>query len=212
MTTNAQQLESFIKESLQAGHNKEDITKVLERAGWPEVQIRNALGVFADDPFPVPVPKPQPSLSARDAFLYLVMFGTLYYGTWNLVSLIFSFIDQAYPDPARQSFYSSYRETQRWATSVIIITFPLFLFMAHYIGKQIARNPFKRLSPVRRWLTYLTIFIATVTMLGNATTLVYYFLGGGLTTPFLLKVLVVAIISGSILVYYLLDLRKEEKE
>jgi hypothetical protein len=211
MATNAQQLESFIKESLQAGHKKEEVTSVLGRAGWPEVQIRNALDAFSDEPFPVPVPKPRPSLSARDAFLYLVMFGTLYYGVWNLVSLLFSFIDRAYPDAAILNYYS-YWDQERWATATIIITFPVFFFMAHYIGKQITRNPFKRLSPVRRWLTYLTIFVATVAMLGDVTTLIYYLLGGGLTMRFLLKVAVVAIIAGTAFTYYLLDLRKEEKE
>jgi hypothetical protein len=105
-----------------------------------------------------------------------------------------------------------YWDGRRWATSAIIITFPVFFFMAYYISRQVARNPFKRLSPVRRWLTYLTIFIATVTILGDITTLIYYFLGGGLTTPFVLKVVVVAIVAGSVLTYYLLDLHKEEKQ
>lgn len=211
MATNAQQLEGFVKESLQAGHKKEEISKTLERAGWPEAQIKNALDGFADDPFPVPVPMPRPSLSARDAFLYLVMFGTLYYGVWNLVALLFTFIDQVYQDPA-QPIYYSYWDSQRWATSAIIVTFPVFFFMAHYIGKKIARNPFKRLSPVRRWLTYLTIFVATSVLLGNMATLIYYFLGGGLTMRFMLKVIVVTVIAGGAFAYYLLDLRKEEKE
>ena len=211
MATNAQQLESFVKEALQAGQKKPEVASVLKRAGWPDAQIANALNAFSDEPFPVPVPTPQPSLSARDAFLYLVMFGTLYYGVWNLIGLLFSFIDQAYPDPGTLN-YHIYWDSQRWATSAIIITFPVFFFMAHYIGRQIEGNPYKRLSPVRRWLTYFTIFVATFTMLGDVTTLIYYFLGGGLTTRFLLKVAVVAIVAGSAFTYYLLDLRREEKE
>jgi hypothetical protein len=211
MATNAQQLEQFIKESLQAGQKKQDIGKVLERAGWPDAQIQNALGAFADEPFPVAVPMPRPSLSARDAFLYLVMFCTLYYGAWNLVALIFSFINQAFPDPAVTDYYGSW-DDRRWATSAVIITFPVFFLMTYYINKEIAHNPFKRLSPVRRWLTYLTIFIATVTLLGDLTTLIYYLLGGGLTTRFVLKVLVVAVVAGSAFAYYLHDLRKEEKQ
>lgn len=211
MVTSAQQLESFIKEALQAGHNRQEIAAVLARAGWPEAQVENALDAFADEPFGIPVPKPRPSLSARDAFLYLVMFGALYYGAWNLADLLFSFIDRAFPDPAARIYYS-YWDQQRWATSAIIISFPVFFFMTHYLGRQIARNPFKRLSPVRRWLTYLTILVATVTMLGDIVTLVYYFLGGGLTVRFILKVVVVAAIAGSALTYYLLDLRQEEKE
>jgi hypothetical protein len=211
MATNAQQLEGFIKEALQGGHKKEEITTVLARAGWPEAQIKTALDGFADEVFPVPVPKPRPSLSARDAFLYLVMFSTLYYGVWNLVSLLFNFIDRAFPDPTTPVYYYSWN-SQRWSTAAIIITFPVFFFMAYHIGQQIRRNPFKRLSPARRWLTYLTIFIATVALLGDITTLIYNLLGGDLTIRFLLKVLVVAITSGSAFTYYLFDLRQEETE
>jgi len=211
MATNAQQLQAFAKESLQSGRSKQDIAKVLERAGWPEAQIANALDAFADEPFPVPVPRPRPSLSARDAFLYLVLFSALYYGAWNLGSLLFDFIDRAFPDPAARTFYGGW-SSQRWSTAAIIITFPVYFFMAWYIGGQIERNPFKRLSPARRWLTYLTIFIATVALLGDLTTLTYNLLGGELEIRFLLKVLVIAVIAGSAFTYYLLDLRKEERE
>jgi hypothetical protein len=84
--------------------------------------------------------------------------------------------------------------------------------VARYIGQQIQRNPFKRLSPARRWLTYLTLFIASGTLLGDTTTLIFNLLGGDLTIRFTLKVLVVAAIAGSAFTYYLLDLRKEESE
>jgi hypothetical protein len=213
MATNAQQLQAFAKESLQSGRSKQDIAKVLEHAGWPEAQIASALDAFADEPFPVPVPvpRPRPSLSARDAFLYLVLFSALYYGAWNLGSLLFDFIDRAFPDPAVNAHYRGW-DSQRWATAAIMIAFPVFFFMAWYIGEQIKRNPFKRLSPARRWLTYLTIFVATVTLLGDLTTLIYKLLGGEMEIRFLLKVLVVAAIAGSAFTYYLLDLRKEERE
>jgi hypothetical protein len=211
MATNAQQLESFIKEALQSGRNKEETAKALASAGWPEAQIISALDAFADLAFPVPVPKPRPSLSARDAFLYLVMFSALYYGAWSLGSLLFEFINRAFPDPAYNPYYSGWL-SQRWSTAAIIIAFPVFFFMAWYINKQIEHNPLKRLSPARRWLTYMTIFIATAALLGNMTTLIYNILGGDLTIRFLLKNLVVAVIAGSAFTYYLLDLRKDESE
>jgi hypothetical protein len=211
MASEVQQLEAFVKESLQNGSTKSDIAKALESAGWPGAQINNALDAFADSTFPVPVPKPRPSLSARDAFLYLVMFSTLYYGAWNLGSLFFSFIDRAFPDPASRN-YPGFVDIQRWATAAVIIAFPVFFLVARYIGRQIELNPFKRLSPARRWLTYLTLFIASATLLGDTTTLIFNLLGGDLTVRFLLKVLVVAAIAGSAFSFYLLDLRKEEKE
>jgi hypothetical protein len=211
MASEVQQLESFVKESLQSGSTKNDIAKALGEAGWPGAQINNALDAFADVTFSVPVPKPRPSLSARDAFLYLVMFSTLYFGAWNLGSLLFSFIDRAFPD-AINRYYGYLYDAQRWSTAAVIIAFPVFFFLALYIGKQIEINPFKRLSPARRWLTYLTLFVASSTLLGDITTLIYNLLGGDLTIRFTLKVLVVAAIAGSTFAYYLLDLRKEEEE
>jgi hypothetical protein len=211
MAAEVQQLETFVKEALQSGSSKSDIAKALEGAGWPGAQIANALDAFADAAFPVPVPKPRPSLSARDAFLYLVMFSTLYYGAWNLGSLLFSFIDRVFPDPTNR-YYGGFFDIQRWSTAAVIIAFPVFFFMARYIGRQIDLNPFKRLSPARRWLTYLTLFVASAALLGDTTTLIFNLLGGDLTIRFLLKVLVVAVIAGSAFTYYLLDLRKEENE
>jgi hypothetical protein len=213
MAAEVQQLESFVKEALQSGASRSDIARALQDAGWPAAQIANALDAFADTPFSVPVPKPRPSLSARDAFLYLLMFSTLYYGAWNLGSLLFTFIDRAFPDAASGSF-QGYLDTerQRWSTAAVIIAFPVFFFVARYIGRQIQLNPFKRLSPARRWLTYLTLFVASATLLGDITTLIFNMLGGELTIHFTLKVLVVAAIAGSAFFYYLLDLRKEERE
>ena len=213
MAVETQQLESFVKESLQCGNAKGDIAKALGNAGWPSAQISTALDAFADVVFPVPVPKPRPSLSARDAFLYLVMFSTLYYGAWNLGALLFSFVDRAFPDPANSGSpgYMSL-EGQRWSTAAVIIALPVFFFVARYVGLQIQKNPFKRLSPARRWLTYLTLFVASASLLGDMTTLIFNLLGGDLTVRFLLKVLVVAAIAGSAFAFYLLDLRKEEKE
>ena len=42
----------------------------------------------------------------------------------------------------------------------LIITFPVFVYVSHYVARDVAKHPIKRLSPVRRWLTYLTLFVA----------------------------------------------------
>jgi len=211
MAGHFQQLETFVKEALQSGKNKNDIANALGNAGWPDAQVKAALATFSDDPFPIPVPKPRPSLSSRDAFLYLVMFGTLYFGVWHLGNLFFIFIERAFPDAAKRTWYNMY-EDQRWSSAAIIVSVPVFLYVANYIGKQIKLNPYKRLSPVRRWITYITLFICASVLVGDVTTLVYNLLGGDLTIRFILKVLVVATLAGTGFVYYLLDLRKGEKE
>ena len=65
---------------------------------------------------------------------------------------------------------------------------------------------------MRRWLTYVTLFGAACTLIGDVMSLVYSALGGELTTRFVLKVVIVGAIAGTIFWYYLSDLRTDEKD
>lgn len=209
MASASQELDVFVREALLRGHDKQAITQALLSAGWREEQIRGALGAYADTVFDVPVPRPRASVSAREAFVYLVMFATLYFFAYHLGSLLFDLINHAWPDPA-QGDYGRLGRSMRWATAAILISFPVFAYVSHQVSRDVALHPIKRLSPVRRWLTYLTLFIAAAILIGDMTTLLYNLLGGELTMRFVLKVLVVAVIAGSVFGYYLWDLRREE--
>lgn len=213
MAAATQDLERFIHDALARGVPRPGIEGALAQAGWPTEQVRNALDAYAEVDFPVPVPRPRPYLSAREAFLYLVLFAALYVTAWHLGNLLFELIDRALPDPADPGYrYRSFAEAIRWSTASLIVAFPVFLYMAHHLGRELARQPVKRLSAVRRWLTYLTLFIASGVLVGDTIALVYRLLGGELTLRFALKVLVVAAIAGTVFGWYLTDLRREERE
>lgn len=213
MASASQDLELFVRDALLRGHSKHAIDTALVEAGWTPEQTRSVLDAYADVAFPVPVPRPRASLSAREAFAYLVMFATLYFGAWNLGSLLFDLINRTWPDPAMTSYlFRATDSSIRWSVAALIIAFPVFVFVARRVATDVARHPIKRLSAVRRWLTYITLFIAASVLIGDTTTLVYHVLGGELTLRFVLKVLVVACIAGGIFGYYLWDLRHEETQ
>lgn len=212
MAAGTQDLEAFVRDALARGSSKDAIETALTAAGWPTEQTRSALNTFADVDFPIPVPKPRPYLSAREAFLYLVLFATLYVAAYHLGSLLFDLINRAFPDPAQTRYGFDYGRSMRWSIASVIIAFPVFVFVARYLSRELARNPVKRLSAVRRWLTYLTLFVAAGVLIGDMIALVNNLLGGELTVRFVLKVLVAAVIAGTIFGYYLWDLRREEKE
>jgi hypothetical protein len=209
------QLVEFVREALGKGIPRERMIEVLRTGGWSDDQIRAALAAYADVDFPIPVPRARAYLSARDAFVYLVLFGTLYTSAYNLGSLIFDFINIAFPDAATRTFegYDQYvRGRIRWSVASLIVAVPVFLYMSWLTGREIAGDPGKRESKVRRWLTYLTLFVAACALIGDVTTLVYNLLGGELTVRFLLKVATVALIAGTAFTYYLRDLRRDEVE
>ena len=208
------ELLSFIKEALARGQSRASIEDVLLQAGWKADQVEHALSAFAQvDQFPIPVPRPKLYLSAREAFMYLVLFTTLYLTTFNLGRLIFQFINLGFPDPA--AYYDSVnsaRQAIRFSVASVVIAFPIFTYLSLLIGRSIKRDPSKRASKVRKWLTYMTLFVAAGVIIGDLTALVYGFLGGELSLRFALKALTVAVIAGGIFGYYLWDLRQEERE
>lgn len=213
MAAATQHLELFVRDALLKGESRDTIASALTTAGWTPEQTHDALTAYAEVDFPVPVPKPRPYLSPREAFLYLVLFATLYLSAFHLGSLLFDFINRAFPDAADPARYAgNVAQSMRWSVASLVIAFPVFLFVTRHLAKDLSRNPVKRLSAVRRWLTYLTLFFAATVLIGDLITLVYNLLSGELSVRFLLKVLVVAVIAGTIFGYYLRDLRHEEKE
>ena len=103
----------FVRDALARGQSREQIADALLKAGWTKEQTQAALRAFAEIDFPVPVPRAQPYLSAREAFMYLVLFGTLYTSAYNLGSLLFDLINLRFPDPADVTEYSGAPEYVR---------------------------------------------------------------------------------------------------
>ncbi len=213
MASGTQDIDLFVREALAKGCSRESIEQALAAAGWPPEQSRSALAVYADVAFALPVPKPRPYLSAREAFLYLLLFVALYISAFHFGRMVFDLISVALPDPAEPAYQNDQlMGSIRWSIASVVIAFPLYLFIASFLGKEMTHSPVKRLSAVRRWLTYLTLFIAATVLMADMITLVNGVLAGELTLRFVLKVVVAAVIAGGIFGYYLWDLRREEKE
>lgn len=207
------ELSAFVRDGLARGISKDEIGAALGKAGWQAAEIQEALAGFADVAFPIPVPRPKPYLSARDAFLYLVIFSALYTVAINFGGLMFILIDRLIPDPAldRQLPPEYLAEALRWPISALVVATPVLLWVSALVGREVRRDPAKRASKVRRWLTYLTLFVALSVLAGDVMALVYNLLGGELTTRFVLKVLVVGAIAGTVFAYYRTELQLDEK-
>jgi hypothetical protein len=207
-----EELVGFVRDALARGQSRAQVEAVLRQAGWEVEQVSAALAAFATIDFPVPVPRPRASLSAREAFMYLLLFSTLYVVAFQFGSLLFQFINRAFPDPATDVTDRFSREAIRFSVSSLIVALPVFLYMSRLTNRETTRDRTKRVSPVRRWLTYLTLFIAACVLIGDFTSLIYSVLGGELTTRFVLKVLTVGIIAGTMFWYYVSDLRIDERQ
>ncbi len=71
------ELSTFVRDALSKGTSRDHVNDALTQAGWSAADVAAALHGYAEADFPIPVPRPRPSLSARDAFQHVVLFGTL---------------------------------------------------------------------------------------------------------------------------------------
>lgn len=146
----------------------------------------------------------------RDLFLHLLAMVTLYWSAISFVTLLWQFVNYFFPDPLRR-YYSEilFSGPIRFAISSLIIVFPIFIFTSWYLNKIYKKELSVRESRIRKWLIYLTLFIASLIIIGDLVGLINVFLGGDLTIRFTLKALAVLLVAGIIFAYYLDDVRKD---
>lgn len=209
-----QTLPLFVKQALEQGQSRDAIETALKQAGWDEPEIRKALQSYADIDFPIAVPRRLVYTSARETFLYLVMFMTLAISAVSVGIIVFQLINQWFPDPLTDyAGYTTYiQDTIRNAAAALIIAFPVFAWMHTLLARGARKNPELKLSRPKVVITYLTLFITSAFIIGDLIALVNGVLAGDLTMRFVLKVLTILIICGGIFWYYLSDLRAAENE
>jgi len=147
----------------------------------------------------------------RDLFLHLLAVVTLYWSAVSFVTLIWQFINKFFPDVLSEYYgYADFARSSiiRFSVSSLIIVFPVFILVSYYLNKIYARESQVRESKIRKWLIYFTLFIASLVIIGDLITIVNFFLGGEITTRFILKALSVLLVAGVIFGYYLDDVRR----
>lgn len=139
------------------------------------------------------------------------MIGTLYAGVISVLILLFQYINVALPDVLSMP-YSAILERIRWAEAMLVVVFPVFLFISWLLERDMARDAAKRDSKVRKWLIYFTLFLSAVTIIVDLIMLIYNFLGGDLGLRFFLKTVVVLAVAGGVFGYYFWELKRRGGE
>ncbi len=155
------------------------------------------------------VPSHRRTGAAKDTFLYLLAFSTL--GTWTIGvgSLMFTLIDRWITDPL-SSYSVAFADSSSIASSMasLLVAFPIYMLVMRVIISDIERHPEKIDDGVRKWLTYIALFIAASVVIGDLVATLTIFLRGELTSRFVAKAITVIVISGGVFWYYLGSLKK----
>jgi len=199
----SRELSHFIGHARERGLDHGTIRMLLVSSGWREKDVIEAL---ANTSLELPIPAPPDRGGAREAFFHLLTFAAFYASVTALIFLLFQYINLWFPALATATA-PNISSSIRWSMAFVIIAFPSFLWLSRTVLDQIRSDPDRAWSPVRRWLTYLSLLIASITLAGDLITLVFGLLDGELSLRLLLKVLVLLLIAGLTIAYFLLSLR-----
>lgn len=145
----------------------------------------------------------------RDVFYHIGAFATLYLAAIALITLWFRMIDFALPDAVRDAYYYTdpYSGPMRFAIASLIVLTPVSLYLFRQMKRDLQHDPARRTLGIRRWLIYVTLFIAGATIVGDLIVLLNAFLGGTLVLTFALKAAALLLIMGGAFWYFLTDVR-----
>lgn len=190
-------LSEFVAAALEAGRSRDEIAVALRTAGWSDREIADGLSAFADLPFTPPVPAPVPVVSARDFFVYALIFISLGVTAWHLVALAHHLIDRIF-EP-----YETWRGRRaNWSVAALAVFGPIYLYLARDAAARLRADPQRHRSAVRRWTEALILLLTVLALLGTLVATVYAFLEGEADLQFLLKAAVAAAVAGGILLVY----------
>ena len=201
----------FIEAVKARGAPDDFVVQLLKHRGWPEKEAFQAFATYYEGLTGFPAPsRGSGAEAAKDAFLYLLSFSTLGAWTFALGSLLFTVINAWLPDPVTSpNVYQSIAYSVSTQMASMIVAFPIYAWVLRLLGKELERHPEKARSGVRKWLSYLALFIAAGCVIGDLITFLAFFLRGELTARFGLKVLVVLVIAGGVFWFYLTWLRED---
>jgi hypothetical protein len=207
-------LATYVAEKLRSSLRADDIKQQLLLVGWSEEEVGEALvkGLVASG---VPAPQRVSGGSGRlastvEVILSLFSFILLSGVASALTVLYYQVINYYFPDALQVGYGYADVSTSaiHYAIAALIVGFPIYVLTLSIWFRRYREDEAKVESNLTKWLTYVVLLIAAVTIVGDLVTALFYFLQGEVTVRFFLKALTILVVFGVIFGFYYLERQK----
>jgi len=145
-------LHRFVHDALSRGIPRETIRSALRGARWSVDEVESELSSWHDLGIGLPVPQRRVGVSAREAFLHLLLFVALYLVAFHTGAILFGWFDRMWPDASlRESFAEPRRDAIRLSVASLLVAFPVFLFTSRVIGQAAGPSDIHLRGGPYRW-------------------------------------------------------------
>lgn len=216
MAENKNTVAAYVEGRIRAGLSRAEIREELLAVGWSEEEADAA---YRDGLIALGIPLPgegnRPALarksSAVDVVINFFSFIVLGIVATALGTLYFQVINKSFPDPlaemAGRGDWASTRSIH-YAIASLLIGFPLYYAAMRIWFRKYREDEGRTESRLSKWLTYIVLLIAAVTIVGDLIAVLFKLLQGETSARFLLKALVILVIAGVIFGFYYLERKK----
>lgn len=209
-----QELANYIARCLEEKIPHDEIKKQLQAVGWSEDE---ADFVYSKGLVKAGVPTPdknnKKSFSKKSTAVEIVinLFSFILLGILavSLGILFYQVINHNFPDNLRNYYgYYSTSGTIHYAIAALIISFPLYFLSMRFWFLRFREDEGRAESSLTKWITYLVLLVAAVTVVGDLIAVIFDMLQGEITARFFLKSLTIFGIAGGIFGFYFLERKK----
>lgn len=206
-------LSEYVQGRVAAGLSKTEIREELLAVGWSEDEADAAYrdGLVAMG-IPIPSTGNRQSLDRKastvDVVLNFFSFILLGIVATALGTLYFQIINTHFHDPlAALGGLGDWGRTSaiHHAIASLVIGFPLYFVAIRLWFRKFREDEGRTESRLSKWLTYLVLLIASVTIVGDLITVLFKLLQGEVSVRFFLKALTILVIAGIIFSFYYLE-------
>lgn len=144
--------------------------------------------------------------TAKHFVLQLGSLIALYLSLAFFLVLTFGFINLRFPDSLDGLWQiEGAASSIRIGFAMVVVFFPTYLALTQMVNKNRRASDDSHYLGLTKWLIYLSLLAAGLTLLGDMVAVIMGFLEGELTSRFLLKALAVAVVTGAAFYYYIKD-------
>ena len=164
-------------------------------------------GKHAEDGKKVPF-----SIAARNFFLSFFTFSLMYAGILAIISVFLQAVDMQFQSfDIKDSIYLTRHtiEMARFTVSALVVLVPVYLLTSWYVASTGSSSAPVKNTGTWKGLTYFTLFITAITVIGVLIAVVNALLNGDVAAQFIIKMVGVLAVVIGVFLYSLWDIKRE---